>query len=62
MNQDLLIISLYSLIPIMRDELKLLEFTNTKQKEGDFIYFNSTNNIILNLNNTKKKHDGMDIN
>ena len=60
-NQDLLLISLYSLIPVMRDELKLLEFTNTKQNEGDFIYFNGTN-IILNLNNTKKKHDGMDIN
>ncbi len=52
-NQDLLLISLYSLIPVMRDELKLLEFTNTKQNEGDFIYFNGTN-IILNLNNTKK--------
>ena len=38
-----------------------MEFTNTKQNEGDFIYFNGTN-IILNLNNTKKKHDGMDIN
>jgi DNA polymerase IIIc chi subunit len=60
-NQDLLLISLYSLIPIMRDELKLLEFTNTKKNEGDFIYFNGTN-TILNLNNTKKKHDGMDIN
>jgi hypothetical protein len=27
----------------MRDELKLLEFTNTKQNDGDFVYFNGTN-------------------
>jgi hypothetical protein len=53
-NQDLLLISLYSLIPVMRDELKLLEFTNVKQKIGDFIFFDK-NEIILDLNNPKEK-------
>ena len=60
-NQDLLLISLYSLIPVMRDELKLLEFTNVKQKIGDFIFFDK-NEIILDLNNPKKKHEGIKFN
>ena len=57
-NQDLLLISLYSLIPVMRDELKLLEFTTTKNDDGDQIYFKG-NDIILDLNNPKKQHEGI---
>ena len=60
-NQDLLLLSLYSLIPVMRDELKLLEFTDIKHNEGDFIYFKDKD-IILDLNNPKKKHDGIKFN
>ena len=60
-NQDLLFISLYGLIPVMRDELKLLEFTTTKYDDGDYIYFKG-NDIILDLNNPKKKHDGIQFN
>ena len=60
-NQDLLLISLYSLIPVMRDELKLLEFTTTKKDDGDYIYIKG-NEIILDLNNPKKKHDGISFN
>jgi len=52
-NQDLLLISLYSLIPVMRDELKLLEFTTTKRNDGDYIYIKG-NAIILDLDNPKK--------
>jgi hypothetical protein len=60
-NQDLLLISLYSLIPVMRDELKLLEFTTTKNNDGDYIYFKG-NDIILDLNNPKKKHESIQFN
>ena len=60
-NQDLLLLSLYSLIPVMRDELKLLEFTTTKNDDGDYIYFKG-NDIILDLNNPKKKHEGVHFN
>jgi len=60
-NQDLLLISLYSLIPVMRDELKLLEFTTTKNDDGDYIYFKG-NDIILDLNNPKKKQEGIQFN
>ena len=60
-NQDLLLLSLYSLIPVMRDELKLLEFTTTKNNDGDYIYFKG-NDIILDLNNPKKKHEGIQFN
>ena len=61
-NQDLLLLSLYSLIPIERDEVKSLEFTTTKQDKGDWLYFNNDNNVILDLNNSKKKHDRISFN
>ena len=60
-NQDLLLISIYSLIPVLRDELKLLEFTNVKRDDGDYIFFD-TDKIILDLNNPKKKNDGIKFN
>lgn len=60
-NQDLLLLSLYSLIPVLRDEIKLLEFTTTKMDDGDYIYIKG-NDIILDLNNTKKKHEGVNFN
>ena len=60
-NQDLLLVSLYSLIPTQRDELKLLEFTTTKKTDGDYIYFNN-NDVILDLHNPKKKHDEFSLN
>jgi hypothetical protein len=61
-NQDLLLLSLYSLIPTLRDELKLLEFTTVKQDTGDWLYFDKDNNVILDLNNPKKKHDSISFN
>lgn len=60
-NQDLLLLSVYSLIPTQRDELKSLEFTTTKKTDGDYIYFNK-NDVILDLNNPKKKHDDIHFN
>ncbi len=42
----------------MRDESKSLEFTNTKHNDCDYIFFDN-NNIVLNLNNHKKKHEGI---
>ena len=36
-NQDLLLLSLYTLIPPLRNEMKLLDFIFEKQTEGDWI-------------------------
>ena len=54
LNQDLLIVSLYSLIPPNRDEIKLLDFTTTKKTDdNDYVYI-SKNDVLLLLNKTKK--------
>ena len=55
-NQDLLLLSLYCLIPPLRAEVKTLKFTKTRQDKGDWIFFYN-NDIVLELNEMKKKHD-----
>lgn len=55
LNQDLVLLSLYTLIPPLRNELKKLEFTLTSQNEGDYIYLRA-NDVILDLNEEKKRH------
>jgi hypothetical protein len=60
-NQDLLLVSLYSLIPIERDEIKPLNFTTTVKKDDDYIYFDG-DEVILLLNKMKKKHEEFQLN
>ena len=55
LNQDLVLLSLYSLIPPLRNEVKLLEFTFTSKREGDYIYIKG-DNVVLDLNEEKKRH------
>jgi hypothetical protein len=56
LNQELLLISLYSLIPPLRNEPKFLEYTETKQDTGDWVLIQGTE-AKLDLNEIKKKHD-----
>ena len=56
LNQDLLLLSLYTLIPPLRNEVKLLDFTFEKQTEGDWIYFHKNGDVIMMLNLYKKRH------
>lgn len=58
LNNDLLLISLYSLIPPLRNEIKLLEFTrNMTAKDKDYIYINKKmDDIVLEFNKEKKRH------
>ena len=55
LNQDLLLVSLYSLIPPLRNEIKSLKFTNTVQRKEDWIYFRQ-GKVYLDLNEEKKRH------
>jgi hypothetical protein len=56
LNNDLLLISLYSLIPPLRNEVKMLEFTTQhKHNKKDYIYYNS-NSLVLKFNKIKKRH------
>ena len=62
MNNDLLLLSLYSLIPPLRNEIKHLEFTNSKNEDGDYIWFAEDDRILLDLNLEKKRHDPIQFN
>ena len=55
LNQDLLLISLYSLIPPLRNEPKTLKFTNSFQEKGDWIVI-KPKEVLMDLNEEKKKH------
>lgn len=56
-NNDLLLISMYSLIPPLRNEIKLLEFTTSPMhNKKDYIFYDK-NTIILKFNKIKKLHD-----
>lgn len=55
LNQDLLLISLYSLIPPLRNEVKSLKFTRTVKRNEDWIYLRG-DAVILDLNEDKKRH------
>ncbi len=54
MNNDLLLLSLYSLIPPLRNEAKHLKFTHSKKDNGDYIWFLADGRIFLDLNLEKK--------
>ena len=55
LNQDLVLVSLYSLIPPLRDELKILQFTKTVQFKDDWVLFRD-DFVFLDLNEDKKRH------
>jgi hypothetical protein len=57
MNNNLLLLSLYSLIPPLRNEVKHLKFTHTKKDDGDYIWFLADGRVFLDLNLEKKRHD-----
>ena len=62
LNQDLLFISLYSLIPPLRNEIKSLKFSNSVQRKGDWIVIRPDGEVLLDLNEEKKRHDGITFN
>ena len=56
-NLDLILLSLYTLIPVLRREPLTLEFNeNTGDKSKDYVIF-KRNDVILDLNLDKKRHD-----
>ena len=62
-NQDLVLVSLYSLIPSLRRELFSLKFTKTDQEgaKDDYLYIKENGNIILQLNKVVKRHESITI-
>lgn len=62
LNQDLVLVSLYSLIPPNRDEIKELYFTTTPKTDKDYVYFRNDGDVILLLNKIKKKHESIKYN
>lgn len=56
-NLDLILLSLYTLIPVLRREVLTLEFNeNTGDKTKDYIIF-KRDEVILDLNLNKKQHN-----
>ena len=57
-NQDLVLVSLYTLIPTLRCELLSLKYTKTDQEgaEYDYLYIKEDDSIVLQLNRVVKKH------
>ena len=58
LNQDLLLVSLYSLIPPLRLEPMTLKFTDKTQKEKDWIVIRP-DEVLMDLNEIKKKHSAI---
>jgi len=58
LNQDLVLLSLYSLIPPLRNEIKKLKFTKTIQKTEDWVVI-KPDEIALDLNEEKKRHNAI---
>ena len=58
LNQDLLLVSLYSLIPPLRLEPMTLKFTDKTQKEKDWIVIRQ-DEVLMDLNEVKKKHSAI---
>lgn len=56
-NQDLILLSLYTLIQPLRNEPKTLKFTDKEEDKGDWVYFMANGEVVLELNNIKKRHD-----
>jgi len=59
LNQDLLLISLYSLIPPLRNEVKTLKFTTSVQRTEDWIVIKPDGEVLMDLNEEKKRHNGI---
>jgi len=59
LNNDLILISLYSLIPPERNEIKFLEFSRHPRKnDKDYIYVSKNmDRVVLQFNDIKKQHD-----
>ena len=55
LNQDLLLVSIYSLIPPLRQEPMTLKFSKALKREGDWVVI-KPDDVILDLNEIKKKH------
>ena len=62
LNQDLVLLSLYSLIPPLRNEVKTLKFSKTTKERGDWVVFKEDGRTLLDLNEEKKRHDGITFN
>lgn len=58
LNQDLVLLSLYSLIPPLRNEIKKLKFTKTIQKTEDWVVI-KPDEVALDLNEEKKRHNAI---
>ncbi len=58
LNQDLLLVSLYSLIPPLRLEPMTLKFTDKTQKEKNWIVIRP-DEVLMDLNEIKKKHSSI---
>ena len=58
LNQDLLLVSLYSLIPPLRAEPLTLKFTTQTQRKEDWIVI-KPDMVQMDLNEIKKKHDAI---
>jgi hypothetical protein len=55
LNQDLVLISLYSLIPPLRQEVMTLKFSKKLERKDDWVVIKS-DDVIMDLNEIKKKH------
>ena len=58
LNQDLVLISLYSLIPPLRNEVKKLKFSQTVHQKEDWVVI-KPDEVMLDLNEEKKRHDSI---
>ena len=59
LNNDLLLLSLYSLIPPLRNEIKHLNFTIQRKRDNDYIWLDTDGEILLDLNLEKKRHEAI---
>lgn len=57
-NQDLVLLSIYSLSPPLRREVYNFKFTEEKprEKKGDWVYFHDDGNVSLEIFEKKKRH------
>jgi hypothetical protein len=58
-NQELLLVSLYSLIPPLRNEVKTLKFNSLTQTEGDWVVIKPDGTVYMDLNEEKKRHEAI---
>ena len=58
LNQDLLLISLYSLIPPLRQEIMTLKFSKKLERKDNWIVI-KPDDVIMDLNEVKKKHNAI---